>query len=168
MDQKLIFPIVMGTFVLLMIARRVRRNVGRQPVRPGPMQLRIGLFSIVGVVLALRAVSNVTLLGALLAGAAAGTALAWYGLQHTRFEKTAEGNFYTPHAYIGLAVSVLLIARLAYRFAVVYPSMHAAAQADQNLFTAYQRSPLTLALFGVLVGYYIIYYAGVLRAIRNP
>jgi hypothetical protein len=42
-----------------------------------------------------------------------------------------------------------------------------AAQADQNPFAAFQRSPLTLAIFGVLVGYYVFYYAGVLRASRN-
>ncbi len=41
-----------------------------------------------------------------------------------------------PHTYIGLFVSALLLARIAYRFLTVYPSMHAAAQADQNPFAA--------------------------------
>jgi hypothetical protein len=45
--------------------------------------------------------------------------------------------------------------------------MQAAAQADQNPFAAFQRSPLTLAIFGVLIGYYVFYYAGVLRESKN-
>jgi len=50
---------------------------------------------------------------------------------------------------------------------VIYPSMHAAAQADQNPLAAFQRSPLTLAIFGVLIGYYVLYYAGVLRTSKS-
>jgi len=56
---------------------------------------------------------------------------------------------------------------VAYRFLAVYPSMHAAAQADQNPFAAYQKSPLTLAIFGVVIGYYVFYYAGILRVSRG-
>src|SRR5689334_20773065 len=44
-------------------------------------------------------------------------------MQHTKFEATAEGNFYTPHTYIGLAVSALLLGRVAYWFLAVYASM---------------------------------------------
>jgi len=65
----------------------------------------------------------------------------------------------------------LLLSRIAYRFLVVYPAAHAAAQADRNPFAAYQKSPLTLAILGVVIGYYLLYYAGVLnrsRALRAP
>jgi hypothetical protein len=167
MDQKLIFPFVMGAFVLWVIYRRVRRNIGRQPVSAGRMQFRVGMLAVVGVLIAFGAVRDMSLLGALLAGVAGGVALGWFGLQHTKFEATAQGNFYTPHTYIGMAVSVLLLGRIAYRFLAVYPSMHAAAQADQNPFAAYQKSPLTLAIFGVVVGYYIFYYIGVLRTSKS-
>ena len=53
----------------------------------------------------------------------------------------------------------------------VYPAAHAAAQADRNPFATYQKSPLTLAIFGVVVGYYLLYYTGVLnksKALRTP
>jgi hypothetical protein len=167
MDQKVLFPILTAGFVVLMIARRVARNIGRQPLRPGYMQFRIGLLSLIGVLFAIAALRDISLFGALAAGAAAGAVLGWFGLQHTKFEATAEGKFYTPHTYIGLAVSALLIARLAYRFLTVYPAMQTAAHDDQNPFAAFQRSPLTLAIFGVLIGYYVFYYVGVLRASRN-
>jgi cytochrome b561 len=167
MDQKLIFPVIMGAFILFAIYRRVRRNVGRQPVQPVRMRSRIIMLAIVGGMIALGALRDVNLLGAIAAGFACGALLAWFGLQHTKFERTTQGEFYTPHTYIGMAVSLLLIGRIAYRLVIIYPSMQMAAQADQNPFAAFQRSPLTLAIFGVLVGYYVIYYAGVLRASRN-
>lgn len=167
MDQKLIFPILMGALVLFAIYRRVRRNIGRQPVSVKRMQFRVGILCVIGALFALGATRDMSLVGALLAGVAAGAALGWLGLQHTKFEATAQGNFYTPHTYIGIFVSVLLLARIAYRFLAVYPSMHAAAQADQNPFAAYQKSPLTLAIFGVVIGYYIFYYIGVLRTSKG-
>lgn len=166
MDQKLLFPVLTGVFVLFMILRRVRRNIGRQPVRPVLMQFRIVVLALVGALLAFTSLRDMNLFGALLAGAAAGVALGWFGLQHTKFENTQQGNFYTPHTWIGVAVSMLLLGRLAYRFFVVYPSMQAAAQADQNPFAAFQKSPLTLAIIGVLIGYYVYYYGGVLRVSR--
>jgi hypothetical protein len=39
---------------------------------------------------------------------------------------------------------------------------NALAGADQNLAVAYQRSPLTLGIFAVVVGYYVLFYLGVL------
>ena len=168
MDPKLFFPVLMGAFVLLMVGRRVMRNIGRQPLRPMAMQLRMGLLAFVGGVFALRGLHDVNLLGGLLAGVAVGAALGWFGLRHTKFERTEQGVFYTPHTWIGLGISVLLIARLAYRFFIVAPAMQAAAQTNQDAFAAFQRSPLTLAIFGVVIGYYICYYAGVLRMARAP
>ena len=163
MEQKLYLPIVIGAVVLFVLYRRVRRNIGRQPVRPRRMHWRIAVLGVVGVMLAFVAARDMNLLGGLLAGVAGGMLLGWFGLRYTKFEVTPQGQFYTPHTYIGLVVSALLIGRLAYRFVVVYPSMQAASQADQDPFSSFSRSPLTLAVFGVLIGYYVLYYAGVLR-----
>ncbi len=130
------------------------------------MQFRIVMLAIVGALIAFSASRDMSLLGALLAGVVAGAALGWFGLQHTKFETTPQGSFYTPHTYIGIFVS-LLLGRIAYRFLTLYPSMHTATQADQDPFSAYQKSPLTLAIFGVVVGYYIFYYVGVLRTSKS-
>jgi cytochrome b561 len=167
MDQQLLLPLMTAAFVALAIYRRVRRNIGRQPVQPARMRTRMVMLGVIGALFTLSAMRHVDLIAALLAGVAMGAGLAWFGLRHTKFEKTDQGDFYTPHTYIGLAVSLLLLARIAYRFIAIYPSMHAAAQADQNPFAAFQRSPLTLAIFGVLIGYFVFYYAGVLRASKT-
>jgi len=167
MDPKLITPILIVALVALAMYRRVRRTIGRQRVSPARMQWRIGMLGLVGALFLLMSLRDMNLFGAMIAGLAGGAALAWFGLRHTKFETTPEGNFYTPHTYIGLVVSALLLGRIAYRFLAVYPAMHAAAQTDANPFAAYQRSPLTLAILGVLVGYYVAYYIGVLSKSRS-
>jgi hypothetical protein len=171
MDMKLITPILLAGFVVMMMYRRVRRTIGRQQVSPVRMQWRIGLLGVVGAMLLLGALRDMNLFGAMIAGIAGGVALGWFGLRHTKFESTAQGHFYTPHTYIGLFVSALLIARVLYRFVVVYPAAQSAAHAGANPFDAYQKSPLTLAILGVVVGYYVAYYIGVLiksRAMPAP
>jgi hypothetical protein len=170
-DQKLITSILIGALALWILYRRVRRNVGRQPLNARRMGSRIVLLAVIAVLMASGATHDVELFGALVAGIAAGAALGWLGLRHTKFEATAEGKFYIPHTYIGVLVSALLLSRIAYRLLVVYPAAHVAAQADRNPFATYQKSPLTLAILGVVIGYYLLYYAGVLnrsRALRLP
>lgn len=166
MDPKLLTPVLMTAFIAWALYRRVRRNIGRQPVTPKRMWFRIGAFCVIGVLILATSLRDAQLAEALIAGIAAGALLAWFGLRHTRFELTPQGSFYTPHTYIGLFVSALLLGRIAYRFLMVYPAMHAATQANANPFAAYEKSPLTLAIFGVLVGYYVAYYAGVLGKSR--
>jgi hypothetical protein len=171
MDPKLVTPVLLAAFVAFVLYRRVRRNIGRQAVSPARLQWRVGIFGVVGALFLFMSLRDISLLGAMIGGLAAGVALGWLGLRHTKFENTPQGKFYTPHTYIGMFVSALLLARIAYRFISVYPAMQAAQQAaqqaDPNPFAAYQNSPLTVAIFGVLVGYYVFYYVGVLNKSRS-
>ena len=167
MDPKLITPILFGALIAFAIYRRVRRNIGRQPLNPGRLTARIGLFGVIGALVLFTSLRDVSLFGAMAAGLAGGIALAWFGLRHTQFEVTPQGRFYTPHTYIGAFVSALFLARIAYRFIVLYATPHAVAASNSDPFAAYQKSPLTLAVFGVLVGYYVAFYAGVLARNRT-
>jgi len=126
------------------------------------MKFRIVFLLVVGALLMLRGMAQANIAVAVAAGLAGGVALALFGLKLTRFETTPQGHFYTPHGGIGLALSTLLIGRLAYRFVVIWPSLQAAHSADENPFASFQRSPLTSAMFALLIGYYVAYYAGVL------
>lgn len=167
MDPKLFMPMLFGAVLAFAIYRRIRRNIGRQALSPGRLTARIGIFSLIGALVLFAALRDLNLLGAMLAGLAGGVALAWFGLRHTQFEVTPEGRFYTPHTYIGAFVSALFLARIAYRFIVLYSTPHAVAAANADPFAAYQKSPLTLAVFGVLVGYYVAYNAGILQRNRT-
>jgi len=163
LNPNLVMPVLFGALIAFGVYRRVRRNIGRQTLSPARLTRRIAMFAIVGVMVLLMSYRDMNLFTAMLAGIAGGAALGWFGLKHTQFEATAQGQFYTPHTYIGAFVSALFLGRIAYRFIVLYSTSHALAAADPSPFAAYQKSPLTLAIFGALVGYYVFYYAGVLR-----
>jgi hypothetical protein len=161
-------PWLMSIAVVFAIYRRARRNIGRQAVQVGRLRFRIGAFAVIGALVLIAALRDVALLGPLVAGIAVGAGLGIFGLKQTRFEATAEGRFYTPHTYIGLLISALFLARIAFRFFTVYLPAQGALQSNPNPFAGYQGSPLTLAILGVLMGYYIIFNAGVLRKSRDP
>jgi hypothetical protein len=131
------------------------------------LRLRIGVLAVVGTLILATSAANTNLLAAMLGGIACGAVLATVGLRHTRFETTSEGRFYTPHTYIGLFVSALFIGRILFRYLTLYGNPQSMAQVGANPFGQYQRSPLTLAIFGVLVGYYVLFNLGVLRKSRD-
>ena len=166
MDPRLVTPYLIAAVVVWGLYRRMRRSFGRQRVRDAYMWLRIGILTVVAVLIGIATARNIDVLGALLGGIAGGAVLGYFGLRHTRFEVTPQGRFYTPHAYIGLVVTALFVGRLLYRFLAIYNGALPAANDGQDLAAIYQHSPFTLAVFGVLVGYYVLYYVGVLQRTR--
>jgi hypothetical protein len=141
--------------------RRVRGSFGRQPIRRKRMIARIVSFSVIGGLLALSGLHNLRLLEGLLGGVLGGAALGTVGLRLTRFERDAAGqDLYIPNAWIGGLLTVLLIGRLAWRFLVAMPQLQDPAMAHSA--PAMGNSPLTLAIFGLMIGYYICYFAGLL------
>jgi hypothetical protein len=166
MDPKLITPVLIAALVAWGIVRRLRRSFGRQPVQPARIWVRVGILTLVGGLVAATSVTRgAQMLEALVAGLACGALLAYVGLRHTRFEVTPEGRFYTPHTYIGLAVTLLFLGRLVYRF-LHLPNGANGYGSDPNAAVAYQRTPLTVGIFAALVGYYVLFYAGVLLRTR--
>jgi hypothetical protein len=163
MDPR-ITPYLIAALVVWGVYRRLRRSFGRQRVREPLMWLRIGILSAVAVAAAAATVAahDVMVLAALAAGIAAGAALGYVGLRHTRFEVQPDGRFYTPHSYIGVAVSALFLGRLLYRFLTLYDG----GLPHQGFAASYQGNPITLAVFGALVGYYVFYYLGVMQRTR--
>ena len=81
----------------------------------------------------------------------------------TRFEVTAAGRFYTPNAHLGIALSLLFIGRIVYRFLHLQMVGGGLAAPPDDI----TRSPLTLAIFATLAGYYIVYAFGLLRWSRK-
>jgi hypothetical protein len=169
MDPKLITPIVFAALAAWLILRRLRRSFGRQRVQVNRLWFRIGALAIAGgLILTTSVTRDATTIEALVTGIVCGAALGYLGLRHTQFEVTPEGRFYTPHTYIGLAVTALFLGRLVYRFLYLSNELHTLAGAEQSHALAYQKSPLTLGIFAVLVTYYVLFYAGVLVKTRVP
>ncbi len=159
-DFSQIWPVLTAALVIFVIYRRFRRNFGRQRLLPVRMQARIVLLLIVSGLLLPSALHSLGLLSALLAGVASGVALALWGAARTRFLTIDQQRYYVPHTYAGVAVSLLLLGRLIYRLWQAY-GMGVAGGADTP--ATMLRSPLTLGLFFVLMGYYVCYYSLVLR-----
>jgi hypothetical protein len=144
---------------------RFRRNVGRQPLNPRRMMLRLGVYAVLTLILAavsLVLTSRLSVFAGLLGGLVPGAALGLYGLHLTRFETTPEGRFYTPNPYMGVGLSMLLAGRLAYRILVL-----SGATAQPGTQPQLMQSPLTFFIFGLLAGYYMAYFTGVLVRSRE-
>jgi hypothetical protein len=167
-DFSQIVPFLIAAMVVFITYRRFRRNFGQQPLRPVRMQVRIAVLSLVACFLLPAVFRSTALASAMLAGAACGVALALWGAARTRFLQIDGQRYYVPHTYTGIAVSLLFLGRLVYRFLQIYAAAHAGQgaapnPADQAFASAGMvRSPLTVGLFFVLVGYYVCYYSMVL------
>jgi len=152
-----VVPVLFGGLIAWGLYRRIRRNLGRQKLRPRRAMTSLAILSCFSVVIVGTSLQNTGLLLGFGGGLLPGALLGYFGLRLTRFETTAEGHFYTPSAHIGVALSLLFIGRLVYRFMVLRTFSTMPHQPP-----AVARSPLTLFIFGLLAGYYLVYYAGML------
>jgi cytochrome b561 len=166
MHSKLIIPILIGAVVLWRIFIRTRRSFGRQRVQPKRMAVRIGILGLFAIALLAMTVAAPWSLAGVIAGIGCGALLSLLALRHTQIEATPEGRFYTPHTYIGLTVTVLFLARLVYDFMLFRNAASLPITGGRP--PTFHESPLTLAVSGAFIGYYIAYYVGVLRRSRVP
>lgn len=141
------------------IHARFRRMVGRQRLSRVRPWITLVIFPTLVALVALASHLHPERLWWLAAGLAGGSILAVYGLRLTRFEPTPQGLFYTPNAHLGIALSLLFVARVLYRIVEVYGLRSSTSPSAAD----FVRSPLTLAVFGLLAGYYIAYAIGLLR-----
>lgn len=159
MSPNLIVPIVVAPLIVWRLYARMRRNFGRQPIQPKRMWMRVVIFSVITLLVAAQGIIDPRLAEGLTAGLVGGVVLGMIALKLTRFEIDGQNDCYFPNPWIGLALTALLLGRLLYRLMVLYPQM---SPATAGGYAAYQRSPLTMMILGLLLGYYIAYYAGLL------
>ena len=141
------------------VHRRMQRMLGRQRLSRVRAGLTLAIFPVLVALLAFASHAHPAGLAGLAAGLAAGSLLAVYGLRLTRFEATADGVFYTPSAHLGVALSLLLVGRVIYRLVEVYRLDGTTLPQTPDLML----SPLTLAIVGLLAGYYVGYALGLVR-----
>ncbi|MGK5025133.1 hypothetical protein [Janthinobacterium sp. RB2R34] len=99
-------------------------------------------------------------LSSLGAGVLAGGWLGVLGIRLTRFEQVGKDYYFTQHRYLGLAVTMLFIARLLYRGMEIYLNTRLDVPVPPPPFG---QSPLTMAAYGMVTGYYAAYAWGLLR-----
>lgn len=156
-----------GPLLAFSAYRRVRRNIGRQRYQPLRLAIRSGVIALIFLALLRWPAFDSQLALAMGAGAITGGLLARLGVRLTRFETLPEGRYYTPNTTLGVGLSLLFLARIGYRMVVVLPALQAASEtggaaALQSAMSG-SRSVLTMALLGLVLGYFFAYCLGVLR-----
>ena len=158
-DTHLLIVVAFAALVVWRLYARIRRVVGRQRLsKARPWITVVVLPSILALLLATN-LAHPAAGAAAVVGAVVGAGLGVLGTRLTKFEATPAGLFYTPNAHLGIALSLLLVLRLAWRFVVLQT---AGRNVDPQALQI-GASPLTMAIFGTLAGYYVIYAIGLLR-----
>src|SRR4051812_1629253 len=98
-----IVPALLIPLIVWRIYSRVRRNIGRQRLRPGRLRFGAVAFALLIAAVALGTRWFPESLVGLGAGVAVAVPLALLGLRLTRFEISDGDKFYTPNAILGLA-----------------------------------------------------------------
>ena len=138
---------------------RVKRMIGRQKLSRVRPWVTLVLFPLLLALLCFMARGRPDSLAWLAGAVPAGLLLAVVGLKTTVFEKTPGALYYTPNAHLGIVLSLLFVGRIVWRLVQVFMMTPAQLQQPDD----FSSSPLTLAIFGLLAGYYIGYAIGLLR-----
>ena len=102
-----------------------------------------------------------------LVGMGCGAILGLLGLAITRWERQAEGLFYTPSRWLALIVTLAIAARFVYGWwRATHSGSGASAPGAQHWLAS--GTQLSLAVAAGLIGYYLVYSIGVrLRLMRH-
>jgi hypothetical protein len=166
--------VVLAIVVLVAVRMyfRIRKQFGVQPLRPRKHVRRAIFLGIAGYAIAhifVRSGEAAMWMGG---GALGGVVLGVIGVTLAQIEPARDGQEarYTPNPWIGAVLSALLIGRVAWRLgklafggsaaaaAMAMPTGDPAAQ--MRMVDVLQRSPGTLLLLGLLLGYNLCFQVG--------
>jgi hypothetical protein len=151
-----VVAVALAPFVAWRLYSRVKRLTTRQLSKTWRHRTTLVFFPLLLVAIGLAALGSPWALAMLAVGVVGGTALGTVAIAKTTFEQEGEQYYFTPHARIGMVVALLFICRMGWRAWEMY-STHGVPTHD------FVKSPLTLAVFGILAGYYMTYAVGLLR-----
>ncbi len=151
--------------VPLLLVQRYRLGKARRRGRRWASKLSLFLLTLSGFFfLVVAAISNFWAPRALLfsvAGLVAGGLLALVGLRLTRWEKSRHALHYTPNRWLVLFLTLAVTARLIYALWRAWRTW--ATHGATASWVAHAGVPGSLAVGAMVLGYYLIYTAGVLR-----
>ncbi|MFZ6720141.1 hypothetical protein [Undibacterium sp. Ji49W] len=161
--SSMLIGVAVGAFILWRIVSRIRRMVGRQKYSGIRALITVCIFPLLIALVMFGAMRHEGSVLIMLGGLAVGTGLGIYGHRLTKFENSPAGKFYTPNAHLGIALSVLLLGRIAWRMGALYFTTQSFSAPPGDFYGSH----LTLFLFGMLAAYYISYAIGLLRWSRS-
>jgi hypothetical protein len=165
---QLVGTLVIAALIAFLAFRRVKRNFGRQRLRPGWIMVRLALLGPLTLLLSAVVLDSRPAALAAFPGLVGGVALGAWAAKRTRFARQQGALYYVPHTYAGVVVTALFLGRLLYR--LLFTSFD---QLDENALAAptplatLQQSSFTLAILFVLLGYNLYYYSRLLWKSRH-
>ena len=156
-------PLALLFLVPLLVWRiysRLKKLVARQ--KSQLWRHRLVAFGVPALIVFLATTTKFEILplSSLGAGVLAGGWLGVLGIKLSRFEQVGKDYYFTQHRYLGLAITMLFIARLLYRGMEIYLNTRLDVPVPPPPFG---QSPLTMAAYGMVTGYYAAYAWGLLR-----
>ena len=161
-----IFLIIIG--VGFAIYRRVRRNIGWQPLNSRRIWFRVILFGLIGLLLLSSSLSNPVAYISDAVGIILGLILAYFAIKTIQFEQRDKKWFYRSNGWIGVILITLVLGRIIYRITVSYGTYETllngtpASQQPPD-FSTYTSHPITAGIIFILVAYYACYYIFLIR-----
>jgi hypothetical protein len=153
----------------LSIVQRFRMGTMRRAARGWVATLNlfgvlvsVGIFTLASLVASRWAANAFTYT---LAGLAAGCTLGVLGLVLTRWEGSAGRLYYTPNRWLVLAVTLIVAARVFYGFWRSWDAWQTSV--SQMTWVAASGIPESMSAGAVVLGYYLVYWAGVRWRIRR-
>lgn len=138
---------------------RYKRLVGRQRTSKYRPWISMGIYAVLMGVIVWATWGHWPALGALAGGLVAGGLLSRWAWKQTQLEATPQGLYYTPHTRLGMALSLLFLARIAYRVVEIVWLL----PPSESGLHAFVASPLTLAVFGLMAGHTVGYALALFR-----
>jgi hypothetical protein len=98
-------------------------------------------------------------------GLACGFALGFLGLAVSRWEATPRGLHYTPNRWLVLLITLVVTARILYSFWRAWQTFQATPAGESWL--AHSGAAGSMGAGAAVLGYYVVYWAGVRRRVRT-
>lgn len=164
----LLLPLALLALMPVILVQRYRAGTARRLARPWIASLTLAAMALSTLgFLVTAAVTAVWVPHAFLASSAglgAGAVFGLLGLWLTRWEATVRTLHYTPNRWLVLALSLIVSARVLYGLARWWRA--AQSGASDSSFIATFGVAESLAAGAVVLGYYLVYSAGVRRRIH--
>jgi hypothetical protein len=164
-----LLPLVLVVLMPLILVQRYRLGSARRMARPWLLTLSLVLMALSAIFFlsgaALTAIWVPHAFGGAAAGVAVGTGLGVLGLVLTRWEATPATLHYTPNRWLVLIVTFAVTARVLYGLWRSW-SVARAGVSGAPVVLAFG-IPESLAVGGMVIGYYLMYALGLRRRLRK-
>ena len=163
--------IVLLAIVLMPLSLLQRYRVGsmRRPARGWVTSLNLAVIVLsIAIFLVSSAVTSIWIPNAFsysLAGLLGGGVCGWIGLVLTRWEESPQSLHYTPNRWLVLGITLVVTARVLYGFWRSWHTWQSGVHGG-SWFVASGVAG-SLAAGAVVLGYYVVYWAGVRRRLKH-